>query len=180
MKIPMYILGVLKRFGPQHGYQIKKIFSERISDFTQIKLPVIYYHLEKMQQKGLLSSQKEKQQNKIEKTVYSITNKGESEFHGMLKDLYDFEYRPDFLNDALLFFMDSLKQEEFFASLETYIVKLEKGIHTLNEHKKNVDQFLPEDAKTMSACIFDHHECHYKAELLWAEEVLKKLRQGEK
>ncbi|WP_320129842.1 PadR family transcriptional regulator [uncultured Sphaerochaeta sp.] len=53
--VPLYILGVLQRMGPMHGYRIKKLISEQLSDFTQIKLPTIYYHLEKMTQSGLIS-----------------------------------------------------------------------------------------------------------------------------
>ena len=34
--IPLYILGLLLRFGPQHGYQIKKLLEEQLEDFTQI------------------------------------------------------------------------------------------------------------------------------------------------
>ena len=37
--IPLYILGFLLRYGPQHGYQIKKLISEQMADFTSIKLP---------------------------------------------------------------------------------------------------------------------------------------------
>jgi DNA-binding PadR family transcriptional regulator len=58
--IPFYILGLLQRFGPQHGYQLKKIIGEQLSDFTQIKLPTIYYHLEKMEADGLLAANSEK------------------------------------------------------------------------------------------------------------------------
>ena len=46
LMIPLYILGLLLRFGPQHGYQIKKLLEEQLEDFTQIKLPTVYYHLE--------------------------------------------------------------------------------------------------------------------------------------
>ena len=47
--IPLYILGLLLRFGPQHGYQIKKLLEDQLGDFTQIKLPTVNYHLEKME-----------------------------------------------------------------------------------------------------------------------------------
>uniref|UniRef100_UPI000AEE63EC PadR family transcriptional regulator n=1 Tax=Clostridium sp. NkU-1 TaxID=1095009 RepID=UPI000AEE63EC len=65
--IPLYILGLLQRYGPQHGYQIKKIIAEQLSDFTQIKLPTIYYHLEKMETDGLLSANREKSGSRPEK-----------------------------------------------------------------------------------------------------------------
>ena len=58
--IPLYVLGLLQRYGPQHGYQLKKTISEELEDFTQIKLPTIYYHLEKMESQGLFTCSTEK------------------------------------------------------------------------------------------------------------------------
>ena len=180
MKIPLYILGIIKRFGPQHGYQIKKIISEKISDFTQIKLPVIYYHLEKMKDKGLLSVTAGKDSNKIEKTIYSITDKGEEEFNAHLENACDFKYRPEFLNDALFFFMDYLNEGEIGTVLEQYVKKLEKDIQTLREHQKIAEKYLSGEAKNISAHIFNHHACHFVAELDWANEVLTQLKSNEK
>ena len=68
--ILIYILGLLIRFGPQHGYQLKKTIAGQLADFTQIKLPNIYYHLEKMQMEGLVSASTEKDTGRPEKTVY--------------------------------------------------------------------------------------------------------------
>ena len=62
--IPLYVLGLLQRYGPQHGYQLKKNISEELEDFTQIKLPSIYYHLEGMAKNGLLSASSEKTDNR--------------------------------------------------------------------------------------------------------------------
>ena len=60
--IPLYILGLLLRFGPQHGYQIKKLLEEQLEDFTQIKLPTVYYHLEKMEAAGLIEAHRDRQE----------------------------------------------------------------------------------------------------------------------
>jgi DNA-binding PadR family transcriptional regulator len=78
--IPLYILGLLQRFGPQHGYQIKKIIADQLADFTQIKLPTIYYHLEKMQAGGLLSVTSEKPGGRPEKSVYAVTKRASARF----------------------------------------------------------------------------------------------------
>lgn len=172
MKIPLYILGILKRQGAQHGYQIKKNISEQISDFTQIKLPVIYYHLEKMKDKGLLSSKTEKDSNKVEKTIYSITTKGKNEFKTYLKSVCDFNYKPEFLNDALFFFSDSLDQNQICTVLEQYIGKIKKDIKSLQEHRNFAEKYLSNDELIMSSHIFNHHDVHFKAELKWAKDVL--------
>lgn len=74
--IPLYILGLLLRFGPQHGYQIKKLLEEQLEDFTQIKLPTVYYHLEKMEAAGLIEAHRYRQGARPEKTVYRVSDAG--------------------------------------------------------------------------------------------------------
>jgi DNA-binding PadR family transcriptional regulator len=95
--IPLYILRLLQRFGPQYGYQIKKHIAEALADFTQIKLPTIYYHLAKMAKDGLIVGKDEKTDNRPAKTVYTVTDAGLSAFNTQLEALLNFEYRPDFL-----------------------------------------------------------------------------------
>jgi DNA-binding PadR family transcriptional regulator len=70
------ILDLLQRYGPKHGYQIKKIISEQLSDFTQIKLPTIYYHLEKMATDKMLSTSIEKESSRPEK-IFILSPKKE-------------------------------------------------------------------------------------------------------
>jgi len=84
MQIPLYILGLLMRFGPQHGYRIRKIIGEELADFTGIKLSVIYYHLEKMEREGLLHGIREKISGRPEKTRYSVTQAGRAAFRRIL------------------------------------------------------------------------------------------------
>jgi DNA-binding PadR family transcriptional regulator len=78
--IPLYILGLLQRFGPQHGYQIKKIIAEQLSDFTQIKLPTIYYHLEKMEADALLTASCEKAGSRPEKPYIQLLTREKTHF----------------------------------------------------------------------------------------------------
>ena len=174
--IPLYILGLLQRFGPQHGYQIKKTIAEQLSDFTQIKLPTIYYHLEKMEADGLLSASSEKPGSRPEKTIYTITNKGRASFQNMLAGLLTFEYRPTFPSDGVFYFSDSLDNTEIAEHLKNYIERLQGIIDSIQKHKKETLQFVPEGTKTMVQIIFSHHEHHYRAELDWAEESLRNIR----
>lgn len=173
--IPLYILGILQRYGPQHGYQIKKIISEQLSDFTQIKLPTIYYHLEKMSADQLLSTYSEKQGSRPEKTIYSVTEKGIEAFQNKLKALLVFDYRPTFESDGLFYFSDYLESSNITTQLEAYIQKLTKIISSIQAHKNDTIQFIPEEMKTMANIIFNHHEMHYQAELTWASDTLNKL-----
>ncbi len=172
--IPVYILGLLQRYGPQHGYQIKKIISEQLSDFTQIKLSAIYYHLEKMASDEMLSVSRDREGSRPEKTIYSITERGVDAFQNMLKDLLVFDYSPSFPTDGVFYFADHLEISDINDHLESYIQKLRKIIASLKIHKKETMLIIPEEMKTMADIIFSHHELHYQAELKWASEALKK------
>lgn len=176
--IPFYILGLLQRFGPQHGYQIKKIIAEQLSDFTQIKLPTIYYHLDKMKADGLLDAASEKPGSRPEKTVYSITGKGISAFRKMIAEQLEFEYKPVFHSDAVFYFSDFIDMQDILTHLTAYIDKLKKAIASMETHKKETLQFVPIEYKTSVSIIFSHHEHHYRAELKWAEETLNILKQA--
>lgn len=176
MIIPLYILGLLLRFGPQHGYQIKKTIAEKISDFTQIKLPSIYYHLEKMEAAGLLASSSEKLGSRAEKIVYDITDKGRESFQNMLSELLEFEYRPVFPCDGIFYFSDSLDTTEIINHLENYTQNLRTAINSIQKHQSETLRFVPEELKTMVNIIFNHHFKHYQAELDWAAESLRSLK----
>ena len=173
--VSLYILGLLKRFGSQHGYQLKKISTEKLSDFTEIKLPTIYYHLEKMEAEGLLSANREKLGSRPEKTVYTITDKGIAVFRDMLVELLEFEYRPTFPSDGVFYFSDYIETREIKVHLNIYIKKLEKTLTAVQEHKKETLQSVPDKMKMMAKLLFSHHERHYQAELDWAKEALNQL-----
>lgn len=173
--IPLYILGLLQRFGPQHGYQIKKIIAEQLADFTRIKLPTIYYHLEKMKRDGLLSASSEKPGSRPEKTVYATTDKGIEAYKKMLAKLLEFEYRPVFPSDGVFYFSDQYQIAEITAHLKLYINKLKDKLSLIEKHRNETVPFIPDEVKRMVEIIFSHHEHHFQAELSWAEETLHKL-----
>lgn len=173
--IPLYILGLLQRFGPQHGYQIKKIIAEQLSDFTQIKLPTIYYHLEKMEADGLLSANREKPGGRPEKTIYSITEKGILAFKNMISGLLEFEYRPTFPSDGVFYFADYIEKAELVSHLADYMDKLKASLSNIKKHREETMHVVPDEDREMVHIIFSHHEHHFQAELDWAEESLNRL-----
>lgn len=174
--IPLYILGLLKTYGPQHGYSIKKLIAEQLADFTQIKLPTIYYHLEKMAANGLLTAVADKNGIRPEKTVYSITEKGFASFMRNLHKLADFRYQPSFPADGVFFFFQYLENEELVRQLHKYHADLKASIMTLQEHRKESIQHIPDEYRPYAEIIFSHHEHHYQAEADWISESLNRLK----
>ncbi|WP_312061369.1 PadR family transcriptional regulator [Anaerotignum sp.] len=177
--VPLYILGLLLRFGPQHGYQIKKLMEEQLEDFTQIKLPTVYYHLEKMEALGYITAQREKQGARPEKTIYQVSKTGEDKFKELLQQNLNIEYRPTFDIDGTFYFSDYLENNELIESLSNHVAKLQLVLSSLEVHRNETLRYIPEKYKTTANIIFEHHLYHYRAELAWAEKSLQSLKEDE-
>ncbi|MGL5435983.1 MAG: PadR family transcriptional regulator [Lachnospiraceae bacterium] len=177
--IPLYILGLLLRYGPQHGYQIKKLLGEQLEDFTQIKLPTVYYHLEKLEVSGLISAYSDKEGARPEKKVYCISEAGSDKFKELLMQTLQIKYRPTFDVDATFYFSDSLDINELTESLAQHTGNLKKTLDYLEIHRNETMEYIPEDFDIPTRIIFEHHILHYKAELAWAEQSLNLLKEAE-
>ncbi|MBN1531222.1 MAG: PadR family transcriptional regulator [Spirochaetes bacterium] len=175
MKVPVYILGFLKRYGPLHGYRLKRLVADMVSDFTQIKLPTIYYHLEKMEEKGLVTAERKQEGRRPERSVYSITKKGEREFLALLRDTLAVRYRPEFQIDAPLFFFDSMDPADIVASLREQEKHCSDVLDHLEAHREEVMQHIPPEARRIAGLMFQHHSLHYRAELEWLQDSLREL-----
>ncbi len=176
--IPLYILGLLMRFGAQHGYQIKKLMAEQLADFTDIKLPTIYYHLDKMEKEGLLLAVREKSTSRPEKTVYSVTGRGRQAFVSLLEQMLQFSYRPTFSSDSVFYFCEFVDHSRLIDQLHAYVETLNGALATLEAHYTETIYFVPADALPMVEIIFDHHRRHYTAERDWAQATLNRLQEG--
>lgn len=177
--IPLYILGFLLRFGPQHGYQIKKRIAEQLEDFTQIKLPAVYYHLEKMEAAGLIAARQDQQGARPEKTVYSVQPAGTEEFQRLLKKTLSIRYRPTFDVDAAFYFSDSLNNTELVDNLRLHTQHMKQVLNIIGQHREETLRYLPEESKGSADMIFLHHILHYQAELSWAEQAVQKMEEAE-
>ena len=177
--IPLYILGLLLRFGPQHGYQLKKLMEEQMADFTQIKLPTVYYHLEKMEEAGVITASRDKQGARPEKTVYQVSDMGQANFRSLLLKTLEFSYRPSFEGDAAFYFADGLPDGELAKNLAAYITRLQQTLAFILQHRDEMLEQMPKDYQKHALIIFEHHILHYRAELIWAENTLNQIREDD-
>lgn len=176
--IPLYILGLLLRFGAQHGYQIKKLMEEQLEDFTQIKLPTVYYHLEKMEAAGLITARRDRQGTRPEKTIYQVSDSGGDKFKELLTQTLQIQYRPTFDIDGTFYFSDHLDSSALSDSLATHIKNLGESLKRLEVHRQETLRHIPAAYKISADIIFKHHVLHYQAELQWAEESLQNLKEA--
>lgn len=175
MKIPFYILGLLQHCGPQHGYSLKQIIEERVSDFAKIKLPTIYYHLDKLKEKGYVTETLDKDGNRPEKFVYSITTSGKKYFEELFIAQLEESYSPEFALDGVLYFREKIDTDELKKVLDNKKQKILIKLENLKNHKANTLNILPKQARFSAEAIFDHHSCHLEAELRWLEKTIEGL-----
>lgn len=173
MIVQTYILGFLIRFGPQHGYRLKQLLSENAADFTRIKLPTIYYHLEKMQQTGLVTVSEEREGHKPERAVYEITEAGRKEFERLLIMLLNHPCEFVFEQDAVLYFHEALQTEVVIASLTKQKEKTERIIEHIEEHQTEALPHMALEFQKKAQLIFAHHLLHYQAELKWIQNAIE-------
>lgn len=175
MSVPFYLLGLLIRFGPQHGYRLKQMVEDEIADFAKIKMPNIYYHLNKLCEEGYLSFIQNREGNRPEKSVYQITDEGRTYFGELAKKISDAEYQTEFRHDGLLFFLDLIDSEYILSSLTASRDALSERIKYLNRHKQRTVNDKPGQAAFLTQAIFDHHLSHMETELQWLNQVLEGL-----
>ena len=175
MKVPFYILGLLMRYGPQHGYNIKQLVSDGIADFAKIKLPTIYYHLEKLAGNGYIDSNVEKDGNRPERIVYSINESGIKYFNSLLNKILHENYNVEFDFDGALYFHSFTDKNTIINNLRKQKEYIQNQLKELIVHKENALNNLLPEYRIYCKSIFNHHIYHFETELKWIEETIKEL-----
>lgn len=175
MKVPLYILGFLIKHGPQHGYKLKQIITEEVSTFTKIKQPTIYYHLERMLKDGLVTSKAEQEGNRPERSVYKITRKGRAAFAKHLDKALASNYEPEFLLDAVLYFISAVEKEKALEVLRKKEKVLDAEVSELLLKSTEVLLLADEKESAIMKSIFNHRIYHYQIELKWVRETIKDI-----
>lgn len=165
----IYVLGILARYGEQHGYSIRQRLVEQVSDFASIELANIYYHLGKLEKDGLLVSSTDKEGRRPERTVYSITGAGRKFLSGSLLEAMEDPSAMHFSIDAVIFFLDMLPggYETLMAGLGKRRNRLEGVLKELSLHRKRVLEEAPSELVFTVKALFSHHELHIRAEIEW-------------
>ncbi|MBA3826635.1 MAG: PadR family transcriptional regulator [Ktedonobacterales bacterium] len=76
------ILGLLAFGGPQSGYDIKRLFDHMLSSMWAAAQSQIYKELRRMQKLGWVTMQREEQESRPDRKLYSITPEGRTALHG--------------------------------------------------------------------------------------------------
>ncbi|HHU22136.1 MAG TPA: PadR family transcriptional regulator [Clostridiales bacterium] len=126
------ILGLVNR-SPRTGYDITKAFTESIGNFWEAKHSQIYPELHRLASGGLIEYEIEIQGEKLEKKVYSITDKGRNE---LLNWLLTDEPLPPVPKDSFrlrLYFSENLSTLAVSELINGQLAKRRRRLEHLKE-----------------------------------------------
>lgn len=135
----LLILGLLKD-KPRHGYEIRKQIKEVVSTFAVLEVESIYYTLNLLEKKGFVKkSVASGGGRRLEKYIYSLTEKGEKRFTQLLTKSLVTAERPNFSIDIALYFLPCLPHDTALRRLKgrtRILSKIEAALRKLSEQLK--------------------------------------------
>jgi len=164
------------------GYELDREFKESLAHFWQAKSQQIYYELDAMEKKGWLVSERVIQEEKPNKRVYSITDKGKAEFMSWLASPgADIENatRVKSVFFMRLFFAGETSREQALDLLYGYREQCLIGMKEMD--KANTlfspaeSPYSPEEIQYWKL-IMMHGEMMRKTRLEWVEKAIRLLK----
>lgn len=186
MSLQYALLGLLS-YKPMTGYALKKMFDESINNFWAASLSQIYRELGGLESRGCLMSVIEQQNDRPDKKIYSITEKGKAEFKEWIVNFPEKlskEKRDEFT--LRIFFGSNLSREELGAQFQRFKKEKQAQMEEIKNLYRLSDRFVSEMA------LFGGEEFYWKFVLrraqlslemlmVWADECLAELagKEGE-
>ena len=174
----LLVLGVVRIFQPVHGYDVRReLLSWRVDQWANVAPGSIYNALKSMTRDALLEIVGTDQVGgRPERTTYRLTNEGENEFQGLLREaLWRVRQPVDPLMPALCF-MPVLKREELIAALRNRIPQVRGQLEHVDFAIAQLpNPGTPEHVKE----LYRLSAARVAAEVPWAEALIQRLEQGE-
>lgn len=166
------ILGLLSE-SPMHGYQIHQEITRREMDYwAKIKLASIYTTLTRLEEGGLIKSEKEKVGNTPERTVYSITDKGRSGLGDMVEYFLREDDRPEWPFGLGVAFIQGASRERVLAALQHRREKLMQCDLDLHDHLIKLKEQIPFNW----FLLIENAHKHMKLELEWLDQLTAQVQ----
>jgi PadR family transcriptional regulator AphA len=160
------------------GYDLAKAFDFSVGFFWNASHSQIYPELIKMEEEGLLASEKVAQEDRPSKTLYSATEEGRDEFVRWMKEPTRLDpIRKPFLIKT--FFMDRIDPQEAIELIDEQLRLLRKQLVVYKNMKERGDGSLACLGNPFSLEIklltLDYGIMHAEASVKWCEKAKKAL-----
>ena len=174
MSVKTVILGFL-RYGPLHGYELKRRIEHDMGDWADIRFGSIYFALEKLTEEGFVTGEtQESESNRPSRIVYTITDKGREEYLVLLRELWQDRTRTRHPLDVAIAFIRDLPEDEVRGYLRDRLAYLEQALAYVMQHEE--ETMAQPQVPRESRFIFSHTRYQLAAERDWTRAVLGELQ----
>ncbi|WP_372631678.1 PadR family transcriptional regulator [Cohnella sp.] len=172
------VLGLLLKYGAMSGYEIQqKMQMAKTDKWAYVQPASIYHALRKLDKDGFVHLQTIEQTGNRSKAIYSITDKGRSEFERML--IRSFKKSSVVFPTALytvLTFIDEASREEIVGALDVQRLAIQSLYDEMKAGEREKEQYyeVPDNVRLIFQNIYD--QCRLQLSFL---EELKRQMQNE-
>jgi DNA-binding PadR family transcriptional regulator len=171
-KNDILVLGLLLD-RPMHGYEIsQQVKAEDVTIWFNISTPAIYYSLNKLRRKNLISETRTRDGG-TEKSVYHVTEQGRERFFAGMEATLASEEPVRFENDVGIFLLNKLPQARALSLLE-------QRLDFLQRWSEEIDQALEEallaNEQPLRVAVLEHSAACARVERDWLSKLLGQMR----
>lgn len=134
----LILLGILMD-GPQHGYEMRLHLERRLGTIATITGGTIYYTLRKLERGGYVRMKRNREGNRPERMVYTITPAGRDYFQDLLRRSFFVEDLPYTTFDVGFYFLAHASLDDALAGAERQIERL----RAYQEHVGSLERDYP-------------------------------------
>ena len=155
------ILGLLSQ-RPMHGYELKKEFEQSVSFIWSINIGQLYTLLKKMEEENAIVKETVPQENRPDRLVYEITDKGRKEFQEWLSSPVIRKNTKDEFYLKMMFLEKVMKEDakKFIdEQLETTEKQLNEFIKIKSSSGDRMDKFM--------GLLLEASIMHFQVDIEW-------------
>ena len=174
----LLVLGVIRMHGQAHGYQVRRdLLSWSADRWANVQPGSIYHALKKMTKEGLVTEVTvEESDAGPERTVYRLTDDGETEFMMLLsRSLSEPERGPETLNAGVTF-LTTLRRGQAISLLRARLTRL-VGQSAESRQVRESRDALGKPAHVRE--LFRLWEYTIDGAVRWTKQLIERLEAGE-
>jgi len=177
--IRLVLLGLLTRYGPKHGYELRTLIEQQHLDYiSDIQFGSIYAGLKRLTRDGLVEEVgRSRMGNRPDRVAFDVTELGRKELHRLLREAFVDPTQRERPLDLAVHFSGLLPLEEVAGLIRDRLAALESFEKLIKQAEGSTQHEHP-GVRALIADISGHFLEVNRAERRWAQRVARRIDAG--
>jgi DNA-binding PadR family transcriptional regulator len=175
MSVKYAMLGILAE-KDLHGYELKSSFDAKVGEFWSLNYGQIYTTLDRLEKEDLVTHDRQSQDRRPDRKIYSITGKGRKELENWLSTPVN---RVRALRDEFfikLVFMDKNDSGPILELIEKQKALYLKQMNRLTQQKMTLKKNSEDTDAFLTELLMDAGLFHAEADIRWLTLCASKIK----